>query len=225
MNKRIICFSLLALALLVFSGVVMAEGVLVFSDSFEEYAVGTEPNGWTLVHPTAGEVVDSSFVSIPDGNAALRLFSTPNDNGEVFIDIPEVKKGKLVVDFYQPSSSRDNINFEVRNGVSRVVGVFITGSGNVRPRADGVQTANLINLRNDQWHTFVIRWDVDAKTFQVAYMEGDKEVAIADAGKTEFGVDPAGIGLSVSRIAFNVTRRDPGKEAFIDNIRVYDLAK
>lgn len=220
MNRKLLYLSIIMSVLLTFTGMVVAKEELVFSDSFEDNTVGQSPKGWTLSHSHGGLVVDSSQVIIPHGELALQLNSTTSLYGEVYYDIPEIKQGKLVVDFMQPSSSRENINIEIKNGDNRLVGVFITGSGNVRPRDNGVQTADLIRLPNDQWHTFVIKWDVDEKTFHVSYMQGENEIAITSEGA---GLDPAGIGLPGSRILFNVSPRDPEKEAFIDNVRVYNL--
>jgi len=218
MKKRLFVLSSVVMLVLLMTGVGAAEK-LIFSESFENNTVGENPVEWDLVHPKAGIVVDGNTISIPDGKLALQLNNTPNDMGEVSHEIPEVTLGKLVVNFHQPSVSRENINIEVHNADGRIVGIFVTGSGNVRVRDAGEQSSNILNLPNDKWHTMIIKWDEEL--FKVYYLDGaGAEVAITETAK----LDPEFAGKPANKILFNVSKRDDAKEAFIDNIRVYDLA-
>lgn len=194
---------------------------LVFFDSFEDNTIGEKPAGWELTHDLAAQVVDAASGRVSDGNLAVVLNNTPDLYGEIVQEIPEVVEGKMMVDFYQPSAIRDNINIEVHSASGRLIGVFVTGSGNVRPRPAGQQTENLVNLPNDRWHTLVLTWN--AEGFNVYYLDavGNQIVILENA---EF--DPVGVeGGAASKILLNVSRREDLKQAYFDNVRVYDLAK
>lgn len=209
---------LLVLALCVGVSCAAAE-TLVMADSFEDDAVGQPPTGWEPHVDGTATVVGSDTVSVADGGKAVRLLNSTEANGEITKLIGEIKSGKLVVWFMQPSSSKENINIEVRSGADRLVGVFITGSGNVRIRDAGVQSGNIKNLPNDRWHEFVIEWDFDTQVFRVAHIENGEEIAITSAEGAKF--DPAYEGKIPDTVAFNVSKRETSKEAFFDGVRVY----
>lgn len=211
---------LLVLALCV-GATCAAQGTLIMADSFEEDVAGQPPAGWTLNDETAATVVDVDTVSIPDGSLAVRLLNSTEANGEIERSVGEVKKGRLVVWFMQPSSSRENINIEVRCGSDRLVGVFVTGSGNVRIRDAGVQSGNIKNLPNDRWHEFVIEWDFDTQIFEAFHIEGGQQIAITSEEGAKF--DPAHEGKIPDTIAMNVSKREESKEAFFDNVQVYGI--
>ncbi|HHX01400.1 MAG TPA: LamG domain-containing protein [Firmicutes bacterium] len=194
---------------------------LVFFDSFEEGTVGGHPVGWDVNHDTAGIVVDAASGFVSDGNLAVELNNNPGDDlyGIIERAIPEVRVGKLMVDFYQNNAWRDNINIEVFSPSGRLIGVFVTGSGNVRPRPGGEQTGNLVNLPNDRWHTMVLTWDENV--FNVYYLDNGNLVPILENA----AFDPAGGDESATKILLNVSRREEPKKAYVDNIRVYDLSK
>lgn len=217
MKRHVFVVSLVLVLLLMVSVGSLAEE-LVFSDSFEDNVVGENPVGWNVLHPEAGLIIDANHVSISDGHLALQMNNTPELFGEVWTDIPEVAVGKLVVDFYQPNSSRENINVEVHNDDGRIVGIFITGSGNVRVRDAGEQSDNILNLGNDSWHTLVVTWDDEF--FNVYYVNANGEEVVIREGLL---LDPAAVGKPGNKILFNVSPRDDAKEAFIDNVRVYSL--
>lgn len=196
-----------------------AQETLVMADSFEDDVVGQPPAGWEPNADDAATVLGSDTVSIPDGSQAVRLVNSATGNGEVTRLIGEVKNGRLVVWFMQPSSSKENINIEVRSGVDRLVGVFITGSGNVRIRDAGVQSGNIKNLPNDRWHELIVEWDFDTQVFRVAHIENGEEIGITSVEGAKF--DPAHEGKTPDTIAFNVSKRETSKEAFFDGVRVY----
>jgi len=215
---RITGLVLLALVLSVFTA---ASQTAVLNDSFEDGTVGQPPAGWERSTDHAATVVGTETVSVPDGKLAVRLLNSTDDYGEITRYIGQVPKGKLVVWFMQPSSSRENINIEVRCGEDRLVGVFITGSGNVRVRDAGVQSGNIKNLPNDKWHELVIEWDFETQIFRVAHIENGEEIAITSAEGAKF--DPAHEGKIPDTIALNVSKRETPKEAFFDGVRVYSM--
>lgn len=217
MKKLLSLSQVLLIVLLLSSGVMAA--TLVFSDSFESGVVGQAPSGWTLSHGNAAVVVDGTLMSISDGTKAVKLVNSPDEYGRITQEYPAVTKGKLMVDFYQDSSNRDNINIEIHNGVGRIVGVFVTGSGNIRVRDAGVQSSNVSNLPNDRWHTLVITWD--NTMFSVYSLENGRDVVIIE----NCLVDPAGGNDPSNKVQLDVTKRDDEKVVYYDNVRVYDLGK
>lgn len=216
--KKLLVISQILLVVLLLSSGVLAE-TLIFSTSFENDTVGQSPAGWAKEHDSAAVVIDGAIVSIPDGKKAVQLNNTPDAYGRISHEIPEVKNGKLVVNFYQPNAQRENINIEVHNADGRIVGIFITASGNLRVREAGVQSSNIAALANDKWHTLVITWD--DTMFNVYSLENGREVVI----KESCLVDPAVGNKPANRVSFDVSKRDDAKVAYIDNVRVYDLAK
>jgi len=207
------------LAAALFSLAASAE-TLVFSDSFEDNTVGKQPTGWVVNHDLGGIVVDAAVGKVSDGKLAVELNNTPDLFGQIQHAIPETVLGKLMVDFYQPSALKENINIEVHNASGRIIGVFITGSGNVRPRPAGVQTGDMAKLPNDSWHTMVITWD--DKVFNVYYLENGKLVPILENAE----LDPNHIaGGPANMVLFNLSPRADAKKGYIDNVRVYDLSK
>ncbi len=209
--------SLVLFALLLFMCTASAQDTLVMADSFEEDVVGQPPSGWVPNAEDTATVVGQDIVFAPDGSLAVKLLNSTEANGEITRAVGEVKKGRLVVWFMQPKAMGDNINIEVRSGEDRLVGVFITASGNVRIRDAGVQSGNIKNLPNDQWHEFVIEWDFDTQIFRVAHIVDGKEISIAEDAK----FDPAHTGKIPDTIALNVSKREEPKEAFFDGVRVY----
>lgn len=209
--------SLVLFALLLIMCTASAQETLVMADSFEEDVAGQPPSGWVPNAEDAATVVGPDTVSAADGSLAVRLLNSTEANGEITKAIGEVPKGRLVVWFMQPSSSRENINIEVRSGIDRLVGVFITGSGNVRIRDAGVQSGNIKNLPNDRWHEFVMEWDFDAQIFRVAHIVDGEEISIAEDAK----FDPAHEGKIPDTIGLNVSKREEPKEAFFDGVRVF----
>jgi len=217
--KKLTVLVVAALAVLVFSFAAAGEE-LVFFDSFENNTVGQHPAGWVVNHEFGGIVVDASAVKASDGQLAVELNNTPDLFGQIEHDIPATAVGKLMVDFYQPNAWRENINIELHNASGRIIGVFLTGSGNVRPRPAGVQTGNLANLPNDRWHTMVITWD--DKVFNVYYLDNGNLVPILENAE----LDPAYIeGGPATKVLFNLSSRADAKKGYIDNVRVYDLSK
>ncbi len=216
MKKTLIIASVLVLVL-TFGSLVMAEE-LVFSDSFEDGVVDGHPAGWIVNHDFGGVISDNRS---SDGRLSVQLNNTPDLFGEISKEIPEVAVGKLIVDFYQVNAFRENLNVEVHNESGRIVGVFITASGKVRPRDGGEQTGDLAVLANDTWHSLVLTWD--ETSFSVYHLDafGNMIAILEDAA-----LDPAHIdGGPANKILINMSPRADAKEAYIDNVRVYDLSK
>lgn len=221
MKRAMLVISLGFIAAVCIAAACSAAETLVMADSFESDAAGQPPSGWVPNSDGAATVVGADTVSIPDGELAVRLLNSTTANGEIEKNVGEVKKGRLVVWFYQPSSSRENINIEVRNGTDRLIGVFITGSGNVRLRDAGVQSGNIKNLPNDRWHEFVMEWDFDTQIFRVFHIEGGQKIEITSGDGAKF--DPQFEGKVPDTIAMNVSKREEPKEAFFDNVQVFSF--
>jgi hypothetical protein len=221
MKRAMLVISLGFIAAVCIAAACSAAETLVMADSFESDAAGQPPSGWVPNSDGAATVVGADTVSIPDGELAVRLLNSTTANGEIEKNVGEVKKGRLVVWFYQPSSSRENINIEVRNGTDRLIGVFITGSGNVRLRDAGVQSGNIKNLPNDRWHEFVMEWDFDTQIFRVFHIEGGQRIEITSGDGAKF--DPQFEGKVPDTIAMNVSKREEPKEAFFDNVQVFSF--
>ena len=208
--------SLVLFALLLFMCTASAQDTLVMADSFEEDVVGQPPSGWVPNAEDTATVVGQDIVFAPDGSLAVKLLNSTEANGEITRAVGEVKKGRLVVWFMQPKAMRDNINIEVRSGEDRLVGVFITASGNVRIRDAGVQSGNIKNLPNDQWHEFVIEWDFDTQIFRVAHIVDGKRYLLQRMRSSIQHTQ----ARSLTRL-LSTSPRGRSQEAFFDGVRVY----
>lgn len=221
MKKNILLVTLSCLVVLIMVGLANAQGLLVYETSFEEDTIGVTPAGWqSAPFATSAVVVDSSEIPAADGQKVVRLTNDPSSYGEFFLDTEDIYHGKLVVQFYQISSPRENINIEIRNQRSRLAGAYITQSGNVRARDNGVTTGNLINLPVENWHIFVMEWNVAEQWFKISYVENGQENLI-----TQAQLDATQSGEPGNRIYINISPRDEEKVAYIDNVRIYDLGK
>ncbi len=221
--RKILALTLMLM--LVASYVVYAaeeEGKLILSDSFENNKPGEVPVGWEGVGQS---IIDSTTLKkIADGDLAVKLDNSPSAAGGIYKEFESLNKNRLLVSFYQPSKFKENVNIEVTTADGqRIFGLFITGSGNVRIRDAGVQSGNIIQLANDNWHRVMLEWDAETKTYHAYVIMGKTKTEVTPKKGARF--DPALDDNPPKRINFEVSKREDPKVAYIDHVELYDLSK
>jgi len=200
---------------------VEGEGTLLFSDSFENNRIGGKPAGW---EGTGMSIVDRRRVSIPDGTFAVRLDNSPTENGTIYKIFDNLDKCRLYVSFYQPENFRENLYIDVKTAENgRIFGLFITGSGNVRIRNAGVQSENILNLANNNWHRVMLEWDTSTQIWHAWVIRSSGNVPLTPEGGAKF--DPAYEGNPPRMILFEIPKREDRKVAYIDQVELYTLSE
>lgn len=202
---------------------------VIFSESFEDMTLGANPDGWTVVdqdvHATngySGGKVSAERAS--DGKNSIKLVSVPDAEGRVEYMFDEaLTYHSLSVDLYKVDANKENVNIELHNDDGRVFGLFISASGNLRHRKpDGKNESSPNDAGNDQWYTIEFKWNDDTKLYNAYLIRDGQRTELTPAGGSAYE-DANNIG-GVNKVSIAITKRDGDKIAYIDNVKVVDLA-
>ncbi len=178
---------------------------LIWSESFESTAVGQFPAGWTIVnaedHETDGTTGPRVANDIPGMVGTNVMYYKTVEKGsamQMYIEIPEVTRGRLEFSVYQPASRG-----------SRQLDFWLSAGGALRlPNQDAV------NIGQDIWHQFRFEWNLEEKNLKVYKLEGSNWVLKNGAGHTIENINVLSIDGGV---------RDVTSYGGVANIKLYDL--
>ena len=206
---------------------------VVFFESFEAHEVDAYPAGWTIlnqdVHDAAGySGARVSADTAADGSKALKLISVPSAEGgaEIVFDQPLLNH-RLTVDLYKDPNVTENVNLELHSEKGRIGGLFVTSGGQMGyRRPDGANKPYYdeggVRLPNGKWVTVEFEWNDAARVHKVSVIVDGVRYELTPPDGSPF--EEAGGDGPVVKFRAAITKRDVDKVAYIDNIKVVDLA-
>lgn len=233
---KIVILALLSMGLL--SGCVGAVVVqpevkldLVWSESFEDGTVGEPPSGWELQRdydPGYGpRVVDSSVVSIIDGQKALKIYEE-GSAVRVRHEFGPIEKGRVelyVYAFALDEDERGQAEIDLFSGSKRALSILLLRDAELRYRDEkntSTQAAGgKLTLERGAWHKLAIEWNAEARVFHAFYYNAaGKAVRFTPAEGVPFDAAAEGAPDTL-RLGITAAGDGSARAAYFDAIEVF----